>query len=60
MLQEMFKRFEAAPEANRDEIAVDMSNVGMVKVDRLISPQKGRFRQVPPREESTAGGEKAT
>jgi hypothetical protein len=51
-LQELLSRLSAAPETDRAEIAGDLSNVGMIEVERRIRPQKGSFWQAP----KAAGG----
>jgi hypothetical protein len=46
-LREVMGRFNSAPEADRADIAGDLSNVGMVGVNRRIRPKKGSFWQGP-------------
>jgi hypothetical protein len=46
-IKEMMDRFQNAAEVDRGEIQGDLSNVGMVSVERLIRPQRGSFWQGP-------------
>lgn len=49
LLSKLDSKFLNAPVANHCEIAADLSNVGMVRVERRISPKKGQFWQGPKR-----------
>lgn len=48
-LRELIEQFASAPEADRSEIADDLSNVGMIEVNTVVRPQKGSFWQGPKR-----------
>jgi hypothetical protein len=46
-IKELMDRFQDSAEVDREEIEGDLSNVGMVSVERLVRPQRGSFWQAP-------------